>query len=51
MCHSLTARKIFVVRKAFETSKDNCLYWISKEGDNKITDKRFLRQELFALND
>ena len=44
-------KQIFVVRKIVKTSKDNYLYWISKEGDDKITDKRFLRQRLFALND
>ena len=43
--------KIFVIRKVAKTSKDNYLYWISKEGNNKIIDKRFWKQELFALND
>ena len=43
--------QIFVVRKVVKTSKDNYLYWISKKGNNKIIDKLFLRQELFALND
>ena len=44
-------KQIFMVRKIVKTSRDNYLYWISKEGDNRIIDKRFLRQELFALND
>ena len=43
--------QIFVVRKVAKTSKVNYLYWISKEGNNKIIDKYFWRQELFALND
>ena len=43
--------QIFMVRKAVKTSKDNYLYWISKEGNDKIIDMRFLRQELFALNE
>ena len=43
--------QIFVVRKVVKTPKDNCLYWISKEGNDKIIDKRFWRQELFVLND
>lgn len=43
--------QIFVVRKVINTSKNNYLYWISKEYDDKIIDKCFLRQELFALND
>ena len=34
--------QIFVVRKIVKTSKDNYLYWISKERDDKINDKRFL---------
>ena len=43
--------QIFVVRKVINTSKNNYLYWISKGCDDKIIDKCFLRQELFALND
>ena len=43
--------QIFVVRKIVKISNTNYHYWISKEGENKIIDKRFLRQELFALND
>ena len=43
--------QIFVVRKVVKTPKDNYLYWTSKEGNNKLIDKGFLRQELFALND
>ena len=31
-------------------SNTNYHCWISKEGDGKVIDKRFLRQELFALN-
>ena len=40
-----------MVRKVVKTSKYNYLYWISKEDNDKIIDKRFLRQELLALND
>ena len=43
--------KIFVVRKIVKTSNNSYLYWISKEGNDRVIDKRFLRQELFALND
>ena len=25
------------------------MYWVAKEGENKIINKRFLTQELFAL--
>ena len=31
--------QIFVVRKVAKTSKDNYLYWISKESNDKITHK------------
>ena len=44
-------KQIFLVRNVVQTSKNNYHYWISKEGSDKVTDKRFLRQELFALND
>ena len=40
-----------MVRKVVNTSKDSYFYWISKEGNDKIIDKHFLRQEVFALND
>ena len=43
--------KIFVVRKIVKRSNNNYLCWISKEGDDRVIDKRFLRQELFAVND
>ena len=48
---SLNREQIFVVRKVIKTSKVNYLYWISKEDNYKIIDKRFLRLELFVLND
>ena len=41
----------FLVRKVVKTPEDNCLYWISKECNDKIIGKRFLRQELFVLID
>ena len=48
---SFNCEQIFVVRKVIKTSKVNYLYWISKEDNYKIIDKRFLRLELFVLND
>ena len=48
---ALAERLNFEIRKVVKTSKNNYLYWISKEGDDKIIDKHFLRQELFVLND
>ena len=40
--------QVFIVRKIVKIS-NNYHYWISKEGENKVLDKCFLRQELFAL--
>ena len=40
--------EIFIVRKLL--SKENSYnYWVSKTADGEIINKRFLRQELFAL--
>lgn len=40
----------FIVRKIDKTSNPYS-YWISKEGEDKVIDKRFLRQEIYTLND
>ena len=47
----LNCEKIFVVKKGVTTSKNNYLYWISKEDSDKIINKCFFMQELLALND
>ena len=43
--------EIFIVRKVLpiDNNHSSYNYWISKSGEDKIIDKRFLRQELFAL--
>ena len=43
--------QIFTVRKVLLIDSDHSSYnyWISKSDEDKIIDKRFLRQELFAL--
>ena len=40
--------EIFTVRKVLPI-ESSYNYWISKTLDDKVIDKRFLRQELFAL--
>ena len=40
--------EIFIVRKVL-SKEDSYNYWISKTADSEIINKRFLRQELFAL--
>ena len=40
--------QIFIVRKVLPKI-NSCDYWISETEDGVIIDKRFLRQELFAL--
>ena len=42
---------VFVVKKIVKISNKNYNYWISKEGEDKVINKHFLRQELHALND
>ena len=42
--------QLSVVRKIIKIPDIN-YYWISKEGEDKIINKRFLRQELYAIND
>ena len=43
--------EIFIVRKVLPIDNNHSLYnyWISKSGEDKIIDKRFLRLEVFAL--
>ena len=38
----------FIVRRVLPI-RGNFYYWLSKSGEDKRIDKRFLRQELFAL--
>ena len=40
--------EIFTIRKVLSI-ENSYNYWISKTSDDKIIDKKFLRQELFAL--
>ena len=40
-----------LVKKIVKISNKNYNYWISNEVEDKVIDKRFLRQELHALND
>ena len=40
--------QISIVRKVLPKI-NSCHYWISKTEDGVIIDKRFLRQELFAI--
>ena len=40
---------VFIVREIVKIS-NIYHYWISKEAEDKVIDKRFLRQELYALN-
>ena len=42
--------QVFIVIKIVKIS-NSYHYWISKEGEDKVLDTRFLRKELFALND
>ena len=43
--------QVCLVKKIVKISNKNYNYWISKEVEDKVIDKRLLRQELYALND
>ena len=42
--------QVFIARKIVKIS-NIYHYWISKEGEGRVIGKRFLRRELYALND
>ena len=43
--------KIFIVRKRVrQTADGSYYYWISSENSDKVELRRYIRQELFALN-
>ena len=41
--------QIFIIKKRAQND-DSYYYWVLKEGEDKIDNKRDIRQELFALN-
>ena len=43
--------KIFVVKKRIKTLNDGWYYWLAEDKSNKINKFRFVRQELYALNE
>ena len=47
-CRLFNREQIFIVRKVLQKINPYD-YWISKTEDSVIIDRRFLRQELFAL--
>ena len=42
----------FIIKKRLKTSDSplNYYYWIADENSEKLIDKRFIREELFAIN-
>ena len=47
----LNKDKIFIVKKRVKTLSDGWYYWIAEKKSNKINKFRFVRQELYALNE
>ena len=43
--------KMFIVKKRIKTLNDGWYYWLAEEKSNKISKFRFVRQELYALNE
>ena len=45
----LNRNELFIVRKVVLLVDNSYYYWISKTGDSKLINNKFLRQELFAI--
>ena len=43
--------KIFLVKKKIKTLNDGWYYWLAEEKSNKINKFRFVKQELYSLNE
>ena len=41
--------QVFVIKRVVKNSNNHYNYWVAREGENNIQNKRYLRQELFAL--
>ena len=48
---SFNGEQVLMVEKIVKISNTNYGYWISKEGEDKVIGKSFLRQEFYVLND
>ena len=45
----ILANTKYLLLKRWLMPDSQYMYWVTKEGENKIINKRFLTQELFAL--
>ena len=43
--------KIFIIKKRIQMPSNEWYYWIAEENSNKINSFRYVRQELYALNE
>ena len=48
---SYFSKKIFIIKKRVITSANDWYYWLSEKNCKAINEKRYLRQELYALED
>ena len=43
-------KKIFIIRKRVKTTSDDWYYWLSEENSDIVNKHRYIRQELYTLN-
>ena len=48
---SCFSKKTFIIKKRAVTTSDDWYYWVSEENSDLVNKRRYIRQELFALND
>ena len=48
---SYFSKKIFIIKKRVVTTSDEWYYWVSDKNSDVINKKRYIRQELYALNE
>ena len=48
---SYFSKKVFIIKKRVATTSDEWYYWVSEENSDVINKKRYIRQELYALNE
>ena len=48
---SYFSKKVFIIKKRVVTTSEEWYYWVSEENSDVINKKRYIRQELYALNE
>ena len=48
---SYFSKKIFIIKKRVQTTSNEWYYWVAEENSKIVNSYRYIRQELYALND